>query len=145
MTETSAAMTRPAEPGSPRAAGACATPAKRSRAGRNLPAAIASGVVLVAAVVLSLVFWKPAFMLIVAAAVVVAVWEMHQGLQAEDIDLPQEPLMVGGVVMVRGRLPVRRARPRHGHRRHRAGHDAVAAAPRGAGLRPRPPPPRCSP
>jgi len=76
------------------------TPAKRSRAGRDLPKAIASGVVLAAAVILSLVFWKPAFMLIVAAAVVVAIWELHRGFQAKDIDLPQEPLMVGGVVMV---------------------------------------------
>src|SRR5580765_5767928 len=76
------------------------TPAKRSRAGRDLPKAIASGVVLAAAVILSLVFWKPAFMLIVAAAVVVAIWELHRGFQAKDIDLPQEPLMIGGVVMV---------------------------------------------
>jgi phosphatidate cytidylyltransferase len=73
---------------------------KPSRAGRNLPAAIASGVVLGAAIILSLVFWKTAFMLIVAAAVVVAIWEMHKGLKARDIDIPQEPLMLGGVVMV---------------------------------------------
>jgi phosphatidate cytidylyltransferase len=46
------------------------------------------------------VFWKPAFMVIVAAAVVVAVWELHQGLRVRDIDIPQEPLMLGGVVMV---------------------------------------------
>jgi phosphatidate cytidylyltransferase len=76
-------------------------PAKAAgRAGRNLPVAIASGVVLGVAIVVSLVFWKPAFMIIVAAAVLVAIWEMHQGLRARDIDIPQEPLMVGGVVMV---------------------------------------------
>ena len=75
-------------------------PKKVSRAGRNLPAAIASGVVLMVAIVLSLVFWKHAFMIIVAAAVVVAIWEMHQGLKVRDIDLPQEPLMLGGVIMV---------------------------------------------
>ncbi len=73
---------------------------KASRAGRNLPAAIASGVGLGAAIILSLVIWKPAFMLIVVAAVLVAVWEMHRGLQARGIDLPQEPLMLGGSVMV---------------------------------------------
>jgi len=56
-----------------------ATPAPRtSRAGRNLPAAIASGVVLGAAIIASLVFWKPAFMVIVVAAVLVAVWELSQ-------------------------------------------------------------------
>ncbi|MCW2820806.1 MAG: phosphatidate cytidylyltransferase [Marmoricola sp.] len=73
---------------------------KISRAGRDLPKAIASGVVLAVAIVLSLAFWSPAFMFIVGAAVVVAIWEMHQGLLARGIDIPQEPLMVGGVVMV---------------------------------------------
>jgi phosphatidate cytidylyltransferase len=78
-----------------------ADPAKKpSRAGRNLPVAIASGVVLGVAIIVSLVFWKTAFMLIVAAAVVVAIWEMHKGLKARDIDIPQEPLMIGGVAMV---------------------------------------------
>jgi phosphatidate cytidylyltransferase len=89
MTETSAA---PAQPGKPEK--------KPSRAGRDLPKAIASGVVLAVAIVLSLAFWSPAFMFIVGAAVVVAIWEMHQGLRTRGIDLPQEPLMVGGTVMV---------------------------------------------
>ena len=70
------------------------------RAGRDLPAAITSAVVLVAAILLSLLFWKTAFMFIVAAAVVVAIWELHRGFQAKDIDLPEQPLMLGGVVMV---------------------------------------------
>jgi len=70
------------------------------RAGRNLPAAIGSAVVLLAAIGASLAFWKTAFLLIVAAAVVVAIWELRQGLLARDIDLPEQPLMVGGVVMV---------------------------------------------
>ena len=89
MTETSPPPTQPGQP-----------PQQPGRAGRNLPAAIGSGVVLGVAIVVSLVFWKPAFMLIVGAAVVVAIWEMHQGLKARDIDIPQEPLMLGGVVMV---------------------------------------------
>ena len=70
------------------------------RAGRDLPAAVASAVVLVGAILLSLFFWKTAFMGIVAAAVAVAVWELHRGLSAKDIDLPEQPLMLGGVVMV---------------------------------------------
>lgn len=70
------------------------------RAGRNLPAAIASGVLLAVAIVTSLVFWKPAFMFIVAAAVVVAMWELHRAFQNRGIDLPQEPLTIGGVAMV---------------------------------------------
>jgi len=70
------------------------------RAGRDLKAAVASAVVLLGAIALSLLFWKPAFMLIVVAAVVVAVWELRQGLLAKDVDLPEQPLMLGGAVMV---------------------------------------------
>jgi phosphatidate cytidylyltransferase len=70
------------------------------RAGRNLPAAVASGVVLLLAIAGSLAFFKGAFMLIVGAAVVVAIWELHRGLAAKDIDIPEQPLMAGGVVMV---------------------------------------------
>jgi phosphatidate cytidylyltransferase len=70
------------------------------RAGRDLPVAVASGVVLLLGIAGSLVFWKTAFMLIVAGAVVVAIWELHKGFLAKDIDLPEQPLMLGGVVMV---------------------------------------------
>ncbi|GAA2147755.1 hypothetical protein GCM10009844_25270 [Nocardioides koreensis] len=70
------------------------------RAGRDLRKAVASAVVLLAAIAASLAVWKTAFMFIVAAAVVVAVWELHQGFRAKDIDLPEQPLMLGGVVMV---------------------------------------------
>jgi len=70
------------------------------RAGRNLPAAVGSAVVLLVAIAGSLFFFKSAFMLIVAAAVVIAIWELHRGLAAKGIDIPQEPLMAGGVVMV---------------------------------------------
>ena len=77
-----------------------APPKDHGRAGRDLPKAVASAVVLLAAIGASLLFWKPAFMVIVVAAVVVAVWELRQGLLAKDIDLPQEPLMLGGAVMV---------------------------------------------
>ena len=70
------------------------------RAGRDLKAAVASAVVLLAAIGASLYFWKPAFMGIVVVAVVVAVWELRQGLLAKDIDIPEQPLMLGGAVMV---------------------------------------------
>jgi phosphatidate cytidylyltransferase len=76
-------------------------PAKdHGRAGRNLPAAVASAVVLLVAIAASLFFIKTLFMLIVAAAVVVAIWELRQGFLAKQIDLPEQPLMLGGVVMV---------------------------------------------
>jgi phosphatidate cytidylyltransferase len=80
-----------------------ATPAPQKdhgRAGRDLKAAVTSAVVLLGAIAASLAFWKPAFMFIVVAAVVVAVWELRQGLLAKDIDIPEQPLMLGGAVMV---------------------------------------------
>ncbi|HWM73933.1 MAG TPA: phosphatidate cytidylyltransferase [Nocardioides sp.] len=77
------------------------TPQKdHGRAGRDLKAAVASAVVLLGAIAASLAFWKPAFMFIVVAAVVVAIWELRQGLLAKDIDIPEPPLMLGGAVMV---------------------------------------------
>jgi phosphatidate cytidylyltransferase len=75
-------------------------PNGHGRAGRDLKAAVTSAVLLVGAVLLSLVLWKPAFMGIVAIAVVVAVWELHRGLAVKGIDMPEQPLMMGGVVMV---------------------------------------------
>ncbi len=77
-----------------------APPKDHGRAGRNLPAAIGSAAVLLAAIGASLAFWKTAFLIIVGAAVVVAIWELRRGLLARDIDLPEQPLMIGGVVMV---------------------------------------------
>ncbi len=74
--------------------------AKVSRAGRNLRAAVGSAVVLLAAIAASLAFWKPGFMIIVAAAVVTAVWELGQAFANRGIRLVREPLMIGGVVMV---------------------------------------------
>jgi phosphatidate cytidylyltransferase len=88
-------MTTPAAPAAPDA------PKKdHGRAGRDLPAAITSAVVLVGAILLSLFFWKTAFIAIVAIAVAVAVWELHRGLSAKGVDIPEQPLMLGGVVMV---------------------------------------------
>jgi phosphatidate cytidylyltransferase len=70
------------------------------RAGRNVPVSIASAIVLLALVAASLLFVKSAFIAVVAAAVVVAVWELRRGMLAQDIDLPEQPLMAGGIVMV---------------------------------------------
>ena len=87
----------PAPPG----AGEAPTPlGKVSRAGRDLPAAIASGVGLGIAIVASLYFWKPGFMAIVVAAVLIAIWELRNAFAHRGIRLAYEPLQVGGVVMV---------------------------------------------
>jgi len=98
MTETTPASAPGPTPGP--GPGPGTPPERRSRAGRDLPKAIASGVGLGVVIIASLVFWKPGFMLVVAAAVVVAIWELHRGFQVKGMDLPQEPLMLGGVVMV---------------------------------------------
>lgn len=76
--------------------------AKQSRAGRDLPAAIGSGVVLLVLIAASLYFWKPAFILLVSAAILIGIWEFRQGLAARGIRLPYEPVMVGAVVMLVG-------------------------------------------
>jgi phosphatidate cytidylyltransferase len=74
---------------------------KKSRAGRNLPAAIASAVVLLAAVALSLAtFDGLPFVALAAAAVAVALWEFRGALAQRDIALPLEPLHVGSVAML---------------------------------------------
>ena len=77
-------------------------PAPTGRAGRNLPAAIASAVVLLALIGGSLYFWKPAFVGVVTAAILLGVWEMKQALAEKGIALPLEPLVVGSVVMLVG-------------------------------------------
>ena len=72
---------------------------KTSRAGRNLPAAIASAVFHLAAIAASLFFWKPGFLILVTVVVLVAIWELGHAFGTRGIHLVREPLMVGGVVM----------------------------------------------
>src|SRR5689334_10435182 len=75
-------------------------PVDHGRAGRDLRAAVISAVLLLAMIGGALFFWKTAFVVVVAGAVAVAIWELHRGLMAKGIDIPEQPLMVGGVVMV---------------------------------------------
>lgn len=72
------------------------------RAGRNLPAAVGSAVVLLALIGGSLFFWKPAFVIVVAAAILLGIWELKQALAEKGISMPFEPVMVGAVVMLVG-------------------------------------------
>ena len=72
-------------------------PERRSRAGRNLPAAIGVGVALAALIVVTLYVWKPSFLAVVAAAVVLAVWELSNALKAERIRVPVVPVVVGAL------------------------------------------------
>jgi phosphatidate cytidylyltransferase len=74
--------------------------AKTSRAGRNLPAAIAVGVTLGALVIVSLVVAKELFLGIVAVAVGFGVWELRKALAQAGIHVPLVPSMVGMVSML---------------------------------------------
>jgi phosphatidate cytidylyltransferase len=77
----------------------------KRRAGRNLPAAIAVGLTLGALVLVSLLFWRPAFLLLVVGAAGIAVWEMTGALAGgpEQAEAPSHPallpLLAGCVVM----------------------------------------------
>ncbi|HYY12271.1 MAG TPA: phosphatidate cytidylyltransferase, partial [Kineosporiaceae bacterium] len=70
------------------------------RAGRNLPAAIGVGLALAVAVVASLFVRKEAFVVLVAAAVVGALWELTTALAKKAIVVPLVPLAVGAVGML---------------------------------------------
>jgi phosphatidate cytidylyltransferase len=70
-----------------------------SRAGRNLRAAIAVGVSLVAVSVASLILWRPAFLGVLTAAILVAVVELTGALKAGRFRAPLVPLLVGAVAM----------------------------------------------
>lgn len=71
-----------------------------SRAGRNLPAAIAVGLLLLAAVAASL-YWRPepfiAFEILLMWA---GLWELRQAFARRDLRLPMTPLFAGSVGML---------------------------------------------
>ncbi|HEY0398614.1 MAG TPA: hypothetical protein VGF00_09515, partial [Acidimicrobiia bacterium] len=69
------------------------------RAGRNLGQAIGVGLSLAAVIVVSLVVWRPAFLGVVTAAVLVAVVELTRALQAGRFRPPLVPLLVGSLAM----------------------------------------------
>lgn len=78
-------------------------PAKRKRsAGRDLPAAIAVGVGLIAAVVATLAFWHWGFVLLVALALSLGAWEVYRALQRLGMNAEIWPIMAGTTAMVVG-------------------------------------------
>ncbi len=79
---------------------------KKSRSGRNLPAAIGVALVLIALVVagLSFHFGTPprpwGFIALMVVAVTGALWEFGAGVLTEDIQVARAPLLVGGFGIV---------------------------------------------
>jgi phosphatidate cytidylyltransferase len=64
-----------------------------------MPAAIGVGVAMGAVVLASLMFWRPAFLGVIALAVGVAVWEMARAVGAGGAHPPLPPLLAGGTLM----------------------------------------------
>ena len=75
-------------------------PERRTRAGRNLPAAIGVGLALGAVVLLSLYLWKAAFVGVVVVAIVLAAWELTNAFGSGRIRVPVVPLAVGAVAIL---------------------------------------------
>jgi phosphatidate cytidylyltransferase len=77
-----------------------AVPAQtHGRAGRNLPAAIGIGVGLGAYVVLSLIYLPPAFVVLVAVALVLASVELHEALKKHGMTSAIVPIAIGSVAI----------------------------------------------
>lgn len=68
----------------------------KSKAGRNLPAAIAVGAALGVSLILILVYVPLVFIGVVAAAMAVATWEVAKRLREAGIRVPRLPLIAGG-------------------------------------------------
>src|SRR6201995_785493 len=73
---------------------------KKSRAGRNLPAAIAVGGALAVTIVRSLIFGRDLWVPLVAAAIAMATHEVVRRLREAGYVIPVIPLLVGGQVTV---------------------------------------------
>lgn len=77
------------------------TPPQRSRsAGRNLAAAIAVGLLLGGSVIAVLVVYPPGFVLVVALAVVLSLWELIRAMDAREVAPPLVPLLLGSLAMI---------------------------------------------
>jgi phosphatidate cytidylyltransferase len=75
-------------------------PKKTSRAGRNLPAAIAVGVVLGALAIVVLIFAPRWWLPVLAVAMPIATHELVRRLREAGYDLPVVPLLLGGQAMI---------------------------------------------
>jgi phosphatidate cytidylyltransferase len=94
-------MTFPGETfaGDPRGAVGPAAPPPAGRAGRNLPAALAVGLGLGATVLVTVFLYRPAFVLVVVAAISVGTWELVGAVSKVDARPPLVPLLAGLAAM----------------------------------------------
>ena len=76
-------------------------PAKKSgRAGRDMVAAVGVGAGLGAVILVSLMVYRPAFLLVLLVAILVGVVELTRALRAGDVHAPLVPVLVGAVAML---------------------------------------------
>lgn len=75
-------------------------PESRTRAGRNLPAAVGVGVALAGLVLLSLYVERVVFVGVLVVAVTVALWELTNAFHAGRVRVPVVPVMVGAWAML---------------------------------------------
>lgn len=73
---------------------------RASRAGRNLPTAVAVGVGLAALVLVSLFTRKELFVGVALAAIIVALWELGVAMRQQQIRLPYVPVGVGAAAIL---------------------------------------------
>lgn len=73
---------------------------KTIKTGRNLPVAIAVGLVLGGLVLVTLLTVKVTFLVLIAAIIGVALWELRGALRSRDITIPVIPVAVGGAFML---------------------------------------------
>lgn len=74
--------------------------AATGRAGRNMPAAVTTAVVLIGSVALSLAFRQEVFVGLVAVLCVVAIWELGGAFARVGVRIALPPLYVGAIGMV---------------------------------------------
>ena len=82
--------------------GTAATTASHGRAGRNLPAAIGVGVGLGGYVVLTLLFWRFGFVLLIGAGLALASVELHAALRRIGMVAAVVPIVVGSIFIAIG-------------------------------------------
>jgi phosphatidate cytidylyltransferase len=75
-------------------------PPKKSRAGRNLPAAIGVGVLLGGMAIGVLLFWPIGWLPVLTVFIPIAVHEVIRRLREAGYELPVAPLLVGSVAMI---------------------------------------------
>lgn len=72
---------------------------KKSRAGRNLPAAITTGVILLATAIIGLLYVHLVLVVLIVVLLFMGTWEIARALRPRGIDVPVAPLWVASAAM----------------------------------------------